>query len=102
MNFYGTLYIVTVVLLLAIGFYSMIVTRNLMRLLVSVEILLKAVTLLFIGVGYITGNMAEAQAYVVTIIIIEVVFLVIATGIVLGAYRANGTLETFRLNNLKG
>ena len=89
-------------LLLAIGFYSMVVTRNLMRILISVEILTKAVTLLMIGAGYMTGNMAAAQAYVVSIIVIEVMILVVAVGILFGVYKANGTLDTKKLNNLKG
>lgn len=97
-----TLFIITAVLLLAIGFYSMVVTRNLMRILISVEILTKAATLLMIGAGYMTGNMAAAQAYVVTIIVIEVMILVVAVGILFGVYKANGTLDTKKLNNLKG
>lgn len=95
-------FLTAAILVLAVGLYSIIVTRNLIRILISVEILVKAVTLLLIGVGYITGNMAVAQSYAVTIIIIEVVLLVIATGIVLGAYRHNDTLNTDKLNNLKG
>lgn len=102
MSLLFALFIIAVVLLFAIGLYSLIVTHNLMRILISIEILTKGVTLLLIAVGYVSGNMAAIQAYVITIIIIEVVLLVIATGIILGAYRANGTLNTHDLNNLKG
>ncbi len=97
-----TLFIIAALLLLAIGFYSMVVTRNLMRILISVEILVKAVTLLMIGAGYMTGNMAAAQAYVVSIIVIEVMILVVSVGILFGVYKSNGTLDTTKLNNLKG
>ncbi len=97
-----TLFVITAVLLLAIGLYSMVVTRNLMRILISVEILTKSVTLLMIGAGYMTGNMAAAQAYVIGIIVIEVMILVVATGIVFGVYKNNQTLDTGKLNNLKG
>jgi NADH:ubiquinone oxidoreductase subunit K len=102
LNLFFSAYIIAVVLLLAIGLYSLFRTRNLMRVLISVEILMKAVTLLFIGSGHITSNMASVQAYVVVIIIIEVVLLVIATGIIVGSYRKNRTLDTSKLNNLKG
>ena len=102
MNLLLLLFLTAAILMLTVGLYSLIVTRNLMRILLSIEILVKAVTLLLIGVGYITGNMAVAQSYVVTIIIIEVVLLVIATGIVLSVYRHNDTLNTDKLNNLKG
>lgn len=96
------LFILSVLLLLAIGLYSIIVTRNLLRVLLSVEILTKAVTLMMVGVGHLTGNMAAAQSYVVTIIVIEVMLLVVAVGIVYGVYKNNGTLDTGMLNNLKG
>lgn len=102
MSLNPTIFITAVVLILATGIYSIFVTRNLMRILISIEILTKGVTLLLIGAGYLSGNMAQAQAYVVTIIIIEVILLVIATGIVLGIYRANESLNTNNINNLKG
>lgn len=97
-----TLFIIAALLLLAIGFYSIIVTRNLLRILLSVEILTKSVTLMMIGAGYLTGNMAAAQAYVISIIVIEVMILVVAVGIVFGVYKNNGTLDTNKINNLKG
>jgi NADH:ubiquinone oxidoreductase subunit K len=102
MNVFFAILIIAVVLVLGVGIYSLIATRNLLRILLSVEILMKGATLLLIGAGYLTGDMATAQAYVITAIIIEVVLLVVATGIVLGAYRANNTLNTRELNNLKG
>lgn len=97
-----SLFVIAAILLLVIGIYSLVVTRNLMRILLSLEILTKAVTLLMIGVGYMTGKLAEAQTYVITIIIIEVMLLVISTGILFGVYKANGSLDTKSLNNLKG
>ncbi len=97
-----TLYIIAALLLLAIGIYGIIVTRNMMRILLMVELLTKSVTLLMIGAGYMTGNMAAAQSYVITIIVIEVMILVVATGIVFGVYKKTGGLLTDRINNLKG
>ena len=96
------MFVVAVVLLLAVGLYSLIVTRNLIRVLLSVEILVKAVTLLMIGAGYISGKLGAAQSYVITIIVIEVMLLVVAIGIVFGVYKKNGTLDVNKINNLKG
>jgi len=52
-----------VILLLITGLYCVIVTRNLMRALIGLEILTKAVTLLLIVAGYTTGRVAQAQAF---------------------------------------
>ena len=96
------LFIISVALILAVGIYSLVVTRNLIRILLSVEILTKAVTLMMIGAGYAIDKMADVQSYVISIIVIEVMMLVVATGIVFGVYNKNGTLDTKELNNLKG
>ena len=96
------MFLIGVVLLFGVGLYSLLATKNLMRILVSVEILTKGVTLLMIGAGYATGKMAEAEAYVITIIVIEVVLLAVATGIVLGVYRNNGEIYTRNITNLRG
>jgi len=97
-----TLFLIGASLLIAIGVYGIVVTGNLMRIILSVEILTKAVTLVMIGAGYETGNMGMAQSFVITIIVIEVMLLVIATGILFGVYKSNGSLMTDQLNNLKG
>ena len=96
------LFVIAAILQLAVGAYSIIVTRNLIRILLSVEILTKAVTLMMIGAGYLTGNMGQAQAYVITIIIVEVMILVVATGLVFGLYGKTGSANTKDINNLKG
>jgi len=97
-----TLFLVGAALLIAIGLYGIVVTRNLMRIILSVEVLTKAVTLVMIGAGYETDQMGMAQSFVITIIVIEVMLLVIATGILFGVFRNNGSLMTDQLENLKG
>ena len=96
------LFLIAAALMLVVGFYSLVVTRNLMRVLLSVEILTKAATLLMIGAGYMTGKMAAAQSFVISIITVEVMVLVVATGIVFGVYKHNKVLDTRKLNNLRG
>jgi NADH:ubiquinone oxidoreductase subunit K len=98
MSLLFVIFIISVVLIFAIGIYSLLVTHNLMRILISIEILTKGVTLLLIVAGYISKNMAMAEAYVITVIIIEVVLMAVATGLVLGLFRANGTLDTRKMN----
>jgi len=102
MSFLFGVFLIGAVLLIAVGAYGIIVTRNLLRIVLSVEVLTKAVTLVIIGAGYETGNMGLAQSFVITIIVVEVMLLVIATGLLFGAFKNNGSLMTDRLNNLKG
>ena len=93
---------VAAIMLLITGFYCIFLTYNLIRALIGIELLIKAATLLIIAAGYITGRVALAQAIVITLIVVEVVFIVVATGVVIGLHKQNGTLDTRKSRNLKG
>ncbi|MDP2891519.1 MAG: NADH-quinone oxidoreductase subunit K [Bacillota bacterium] len=102
MNFITFFFIDAILMLFIVGFYCLVVSRNLIRVLIAVEVLTKAVTLMLILAGSLTNQTALAQAFVITLIIIEVVVIAIAAGVVIGVYEHNGTLDTQRLRNLKG
>jgi NADH-quinone oxidoreductase subunit K len=97
-----TIFIDAIVLLLLIGFYSLLVSRNLIRLLISIEILTKSATLMLILAGYWTHQPNLAQTFVITLIIVEVVVIAVAAGIVIRVFEHTGTLDTRMLRNLKG
>ena len=89
-------------LVLITGFYCLIVTYNLIRALIGLELLTKSATLLIILAGYITGRTALAQALAITLIVIEVVVIAVAVGIVLCVYKHNKSIDTRLLKNIKG
>ncbi len=91
-----------IVLVCIAGAYCLIVTRNILRAIIALEILIKAATLFIIVVGYVIGNMALAQSLVITIIVIEVVLVVIAGGIAISVFRHNDNLDTRNLQKLRG
>jgi len=91
-----------VILLFIIGVYSLLVTRNLLRVLIGMEILTKGVTLLLVAAGYITGQVNVIQPVIITMIVVEVVIIAVAAGVVIAAYRNNGTVNVGALRNLKG
>jgi len=91
-----------VVMLSVIGIYCILITRDLIRALIGIEILIKAVTLLLIAVGYISGHVALMQALVITLIVIEAVMITVAIGVVLGLHSKNNSLDVRKIRNLKG
>ena len=91
-----------VVLLFVCGLYCILVTRNLIRAIIGLELLIKAVTLLLIVTGYASGKPALAQAFVITVIVIEVVLAVVAGGIALRIFRYNDNLDVRELKRLRG
>ena len=94
--------VIFIILLFVIGFYCMLASFNLIRVLIGVEILIKAVTLMIIIVGFNTGHLALAQSLVITVIVIEVVVVTIAVGVVLGIHRHTNSLDARNIRKLKG
>ena len=91
-----------IILLSIAGVYCILMTFNLIRALLGLEILIKASTLLIILAGYLTHQTGLAQAMVITLIVIEVVIMVVAGGIILSLFRYYKTIDTRKLNQLKG
>ena len=91
-----------IVMLFIAGLYCILMTRNMMRALIGLEVLMKAVTLLLILAGYVTGNMAFAQSIVITLIVIEVVVIAITAGVILSIYRHTNSLDRSTIRDLKG
>ena len=90
-------------LLLAIpAVYYLIVGKNLIRILISIELLFKAVTLLIAGAGYFSGRVALVQSLIITLILIEVLVTAIGAGIIIAYYRHSESLDATRLKELKG
>jgi len=89
-------------LLFIAGLYCIVVTRNLIRALIGIEILSKAATLLLVAVGYVSGRGALSQACVITLIMIEVVVMAIAAGIIVNVVQHTDSLDRRNLENLKG
>jgi NADH:ubiquinone oxidoreductase subunit K len=94
-------YGVFTVLLAVTGLYCLIGSFNLVRALIGAELLIKAVTILLIAAGAVTGHTALAQALVITFIVVEVVIMAVALGVVVGIERHNKTLDVRALDNVK-
>jgi multisubunit Na+/H+ antiporter MnhC subunit len=85
-----------------VGLYCVLVTYNLLRLVIGLEVLIKAATLFIIANGYLSGQISLAQALVITIIVVEVVMVIVAAGIVLAFFKEYDSLNIKNARNLKG
>lgn len=91
-----------VIMLFVIGLYYVLVTYNLIRALIGLEIIVKAVTLLLVVAGHITQHWALVQSLVITLIVIEAVLITVAIGVVLGIHEKNDSLDVRKIRDLKG
>ena len=90
------------VLMIAAGIFCIARSYHMLRILIGIEIAMKAATLLIALAGYINGNFVMAEVMIVTVICVEVVMMVTAAGITINLYRTYGSLDIRNLKKLKG
>ena len=102
MSNYFVIDAIFVVLMFCVGLYTLLMAKNLLRMLIGYEIMAKGVTLAIITAGSVNGKIALSQSITITVIVVEVVFVAIALAIVMLATRENKSLDVRHLTNLKG
>lgn len=94
--------LVSAVLMILAGCFCIARSHHLLRILIGIEIAMKAVTLLIIFAGFVNGNDALAEDYAITAICLEVVMMVTAAGIAINLFRNYGSMDIRNLKKLKG
>ncbi|HOX23117.1 MAG TPA: NADH-quinone oxidoreductase subunit K [Elusimicrobiales bacterium] len=91
-----------VALLAFVGLYCLVVSRNMLRLLIGIEILAKATLLALMASGQALGNINLAQTFAITMIAVEVVVVAVALALFIKYYAVSGSLDIWKMNKLKG
>jgi len=76
--------------------------RNLLRLIIGVEVLSKGVTLVFLSAGIYRQDMGFIQSLIVTFIIVETVLAAIMLALAVRAHKIYGSLDIRNLSKLRG
>jgi NADH-quinone oxidoreductase subunit K len=91
-----------VLALLGIGLYGLLVTRNLIKIVVVLQILGKGGVLAMVMAGKICGQVNLGQSLAVTIILVDTVVAVIGLAFAVQVQRRCGTLDLKDLSTLRG
>ncbi len=102
MNIVSAIILTAALLMIIAGMFCLVRTYNLIRIIIAIELAMKAITLLLVFSGWVNGNLALAQTFVITMIVLEVIVAVVAAGIIVSLYRKNGNVDIRELTNLKG
>jgi NADH-quinone oxidoreductase subunit K len=102
MNNYFGIDFIAVILVICIGLYTLLLAKNMIRMLIGFELMTKGVTLAFISAGNANGKIALSQTLVITMIVVEVVSIAVALAIVMLIQKKNHSLNIRKLTNLKG
>jgi NADH-quinone oxidoreductase subunit K len=91
-----------VVLLLVIGFYGLLITRNLIKIVLVLQILVKAVVVALVLGGKAGGNLGLGQSLAATVIVADTVVAVVALALAVQIRRRVGTLDLAKISSLRG
>jgi len=86
--------------LFGLGLFCIISKTNLIKMVIGIELMGKAVTLSFILGGFLNGNVGLSQGVVFTIIAIEAVVAALALALALLGRGAFNTLDVEKINEI--
>ena len=96
-------FLVSVVLLVVIGLGCLMVKRDIVRLLIGVEILFNAANLNFVAFSLQTEGFVDplAHSFVMMAIVLDGTVIAVGLAMALNVYKHYGTLDIRRLRRLK-
>ncbi|HEX9386370.1 MAG TPA: NADH-quinone oxidoreductase subunit K [Anaerolineales bacterium] len=91
-----------VIALLGVGFYGLLITRNLIKVVLVLQILIKAVVLALILAGKMSGNLGLGQSTAATVIVADTIVAVVGLALGVQVRRRFGTLDVPKISTLRG
>lgn len=94
--------LLAVCIMLGIGFYGLLTTRNLIRLIIMMQVLVKAAVLALVTAGRMSYQINVGQNIAITVIVVDTIVAVVALAFAIQMRRQKGSLDTHDLATLKG
>ena len=83
------------------GLYCLLITRNLIKVIIGLQLLVKGVVLAFILAGSVTGEMNTAQTLALTVIVADTITAVVGLALAVQIRLKTGNLDIKSLSSLK-
>ncbi len=95
-------YIVVSTLLFFIGVFGFIVRKNLISILMSIELILNAVNINFVAFNrFLYPDQMEGFIYSLFVIVVAAAETAVAISIIINVYRKNRNIDAKNINDLK-
>jgi len=94
--------LVGVLAIFGIGLYGLLITRNLIKVVVALQILVKAALLALVAAGEASAQLNLSQSIAMTVIVADTVVAVIGLALAVQVKRVLGTFDTTLLSKLRG
>jgi NADH-quinone oxidoreductase subunit K len=88
--------------LLGVGLYGLLVIRNLIKILIALQIMVNAVVLALVAAGSASGQINLGQSLALTVIVADTIVAVVGLALAVQVRRHFGTLDIKELSTLQG
>lgn len=88
--------------LLGIGLYGLMASRNLIKIVIALQILVKSALLGLVLAGQVSGQVNLGQSLAITVIVADTIVAVIGMALAIQIRRQMDTLDIRELSRLKG
>ncbi len=88
--------------LLGIGFYGLMISRNLIKIVVALQILVKGAVLGLAAAGNANGQVGLSQSMALTVIVADTIVAVMGIALGVQIRRRIGSLDVRDLSSLRG
>ena len=92
----------TVLALLGIGLYGLLACRSLIKIIIALQLLVKAAILALVAAGAYANRLQLSQSLAATLIVADTVVAVIGLALAVQVRRRLGTLDVKQLGTLQG
>lgn len=98
----ATLLLIAATMLLLIGIYGLLFIRNLIKIVVAIQIMVKAAMLALVTAGDINGQLNLGQSMAITVLAADTVVAIVGLGLAVKIKQHFGTLDIDKIVNLEG
>ncbi len=88
--------------LVGVGLYGLLIVRNLIKIVVALQILAKGAAVALVAAGSAAGQLNLGQSLAVTVIVVDTVVAVVGLALAVQVRRRFGTLDLQALGTLRG
>ncbi len=94
-------FLILVVTLFTVSLYGLLITRNLIKMVVVLQVLVKSAILAFVLAGHLRGQPNLGQSLALTVIVADTIVAVLGLSLAVQVRKHFGTLDLKHLNTLR-
>lgn len=95
-------FLMGVILIFAVGLYGLLVTRNLFKVIIALQLLVKSAVLALVLAGSAGGQLQLGQSLAATVLVADTMVAVVGLALAIQVKRRVGTVDVRQLGKLRG